>query len=244
MIVFARLTWASHGSSAPISTSGASGGFSAAIRAASFRWTPDPLLPPYCVAGPVRFSYSIVVVRPPRGSSSSFGFIRLCCSRMPSIRPRQSALCLFADSGLATRAALCSTVLFDQSLRHAPALFVWPLDRAPRHPGASSMLTFGLARALPCRSTGKSPLPTAVALFGLELKGSPVKLSTCSLVHLADSGCHLIVRNLRTPCSSPHKCSSVFSVLPNQFTSNLPRNSLDPGNRAQTISPKQASPPR
>ena len=74
-------------------------------------------------------------------------------------------------------------------------------------------------------------------------------LSTYSLHHLADLGCRLILRNLRTPCSSPHKCSSVFSVLPNQtsssqFTSNWPRSSLVPGTRAQTISPKQASPPR
>ena len=97
--------------------------------------------------------------------------------------------------------------------------------------GASSMLTFGLARVLHCRSNGKSQLPITVDLFGL--KGSPVSLSTYSLLHLADSGCHLIVQNLRTPCSSPHKCSSVFSVLPNQtssspLTSNLPRSSLVP----------------
>ena len=64
----------------------------------------------------------------------------------------------------------------------------------------------------------------------------------------AHSGCRLIVQNLRTPCSSPHKCSSVFSVLPNQTSSNqftlyLPRSSLVPGTRAQTTSAKNASPP-
>ena len=116
-------------------------------------------------------------------------------------------------------------------------------------PGASSTLTFGLVRVPHCRSTGNSPGPTAIEVFGLELNGSPESLSTYSRLHLADSGCRLMVRNLRTPCSSPHKCSSVFSVFPNQtsssqFTSHLPRSSLDPGTRAQTISPKQASPPR
>ena len=77
-------------------------------------------------------------------------------------------------------------------------------------PGASSTLTFGLARVLHCRSTGSSPCPTAIEVFGLGLNGSPESLSTYSRLHLADSGCRLMVRNLRTPCSSPHKCSSVF----------------------------------
>ena len=35
-----------------------------------------------------------------------------------------------------------------------------------------------------------------------------------SLLHLADSGCRLMVWNLRTPFSSPPKCLSDFSVLP------------------------------
>ena len=78
------------------------------------------------------------------------------------------------------------------------------------------MLTFGLARSLHRRSTGSSPLSNTVALFGLGLKGSTVSLSTNSFLHLTDSGSRLIVWNSRTPCSSPHWCSSVFSDLPNQ----------------------------
>ena len=57
-----------------------------------------PAAAPCCVAGPVGFSESIgtgfVVVRPPRGSSSCFGFMRLCCSKIPSNRPQHSALCM------------------------------------------------------------------------------------------------------------------------------------------------------
>ena len=101
-------------------------------------------------------------------------------------------------------------------------------------PGASSTLTFGLVRVPHCRSTGHSPGPTDIEVFGLGSNGSPESLSTYSRLHLADSGCRLMVRNLRTPCSSLHKCSSVFSVFPNQtsssqFTLYLPRSSLDPG---------------
>ena len=107
-----------------------------------------------------------------------------------------------ADSARATRAPICSTVLIDQTLGHVPALLCGRKFRHPV-PGASSMLTVGLARA------------------------------SAGLLHLADSGCRLIVRNLRAPSSSPHKCSSVFSVLPNhtsssQITSNLPRSRLVP----------------
>ena len=66
-------------------------------------------------------------------------------------------------------------------------------------PGAASTLTFGLVRVPHCRSTGNSPGPTTIEVFGLELNGSPESLSTYSRLHLADSGCRLMVRNLRTP---------------------------------------------
>ena len=79
--------------------------------------------------------------------------------------------------------------------------------------------SFGLGRVPHCRSTGNSPGPTAIEVFGLGLNGSPESFSTYSRLHLADSGCRLMVRNFRTPCSSPHKCSSVFSVFPNQTSS-------------------------
>ena len=60
------------------------------------------------------------------------------------------------------------------------------------------------------------------------MKGSPTSFSTSFLLHLAVSGCRQMVRNLRTPCSSTHGCSSQFPVLPSQisssqFTSNLSR---------------------
>ena len=66
-------------------------------------------------------------------------------------------------------------------------------------PGASSTLTFGLARVPHCRSTGNSPGPTAIEVFGLGLNGSPESLSTYSRLHLADSGCRLMVRNVAHP---------------------------------------------
>ena len=71
--------------------------------------------------------------------------------------------------------------------------------------------------------TGTFPLPTAIKLFGFGLRD---QRRACQRT-LADSGCRLIVLNLRAPCSSPHERSSVFSVLPNQtsssqFISNLP----------------------
>ena len=54
----------------------------------------------------------------------------------------------------------------------------------------------------------------------------------------------LLLRNLRKPCSSPHRSSSDFSVLlsqtsSSQFTSNLPRKSLVPETRDQTTSPNK-----
>ena len=57
----------------------------------------------------------------------------------------------------------------------------------------------------------------------------------------------LTVRNMRTPRSSPHECSSEFSVLPSQtsssqFTSNLPRNKLILGTRAHTASSETGKP--
>ena len=123
-----------------------------------------------------------VVVWPSRGSSTSAGFTRLCCSKIPSILARHSALCM-------------------------------PIPLEQRNPSCDH------ARMHHCGSIGNSPGPTAIEVFGLGLNGSPESLSTHSRLHLADSGCRLMVRNLRTPCSSPHKCSSMFFVFPNQTSS-------------------------
>ena len=83
------------------------------------------------------------------------------------------------------------------------------------------MLTFRLTHSLRCRSTGCLPPFTTVALVGLRLEGSIVRLSMSSCPHLADSGCRLILWSSRTPCSSSHRCSSVLSPTRPVPTSSL-----------------------
>ena len=104
MMVFARCAWASHASSAPISTLGASGGFSSATRVAQSWWhrfaehlnrccSHAPWLPPLASPIPSALTSSLfdhlvalLLLSPSDG--------RLHCSRIPSICPRHSALCM------------------------------------------------------------------------------------------------------------------------------------------------------
>ena len=97
-----------------------------------------------------------------------------------------------ADSARATRAAQGPGSLTRASVMYQR--FCVATGSGTSSPGASSMLTFGQARAPHCKSTGTSLLHIAVALFGLGLKkGSRISLSTHSLLHMAYSGCRLIV---------------------------------------------------
>ena len=209
------------------------------------------LLLPCCTAGPVGFSNSIstdfIVLRRHRGSSSSVGFIRLCCSRIPSIRPRHSALCVPIpfEQRRQPIGRPCSLT------RHSVTYhrFCVTAGSGTSSSGTSSALTFGkrTSALVFVRDTCNIPPPSKSSAW--------IERITCELVDVlsspspADFGCRLIVRNLRTPCSSPHKCSSVFSFpQPNKLqavhlklaTQQLCSTHPGPNGFAQTSKPTSA----
>ena len=138
----------------------------------------------------------------------------VCCSKIPSICPRHLALCTPDSTRSSAGKPIVRPCSLTHSLGHLPTFLCsyWFSHLAWR---ALVISTFGQACSLHCRSTGNVPPSITVALFGLGLNGSPVNLSS-SLLHLANSGCRLIVRNLRTRV----RALQCVPVLPSQTNSN------------------------
>ena len=183
-------------SSAPISSSGASGGFSSAA----------------CVAPVLVASFAEHLTR--------------CCSRAASLALLASPIPLALSSSLFGH--LVALLLVSASHGFVAAGFLRSVHGirccACRFSSAPLQVNWQFGASCHCRT------------LRLGVERITRQFVKHSLLHLADSGCHLIVLNLRTPSSSPHKCSAVFSVLPNQtssneFASNLPRSSLVLGTR-------------
>ena len=132
---------------------------------------------------------------------------------------------LLTSYGFAARGFLLGVVYAESTptarATHRPSVFSHQGFSQPLVPvpgmASSGLTLLSIVVARPSwRSNPGSAPPTAIELFGLGFKGSPTSLSTSIHLHLAVSGCRLLVRNLCTPRSSPHKCSSEFSVFPSQ----------------------------